>query len=171
MQATNAISIGRADITIQEPGVNQSAVQWSSSAKPVQVRLDSGQDQVKSFIRVMIVPVMKDGDGLRSGPLASMSAPSGQVMRMGNIDLYFVSGWSGNWFYRDGFFYYRSAVNPGDTTARLLSGATMKDGDAINALDFQDKSVTITVIAESIQAAGGAAADAWGVTVSGDTIS
>ena len=171
MQATNAMSIGRAKITIQEPGVNQNSVQWSSSAKPVQVRLDSGADQVRSFIRVMIVPVLKDGDGLRAGPLGSLSAPSGQVMNLGNIDLHFVSGWTTNWFYRDGFFYYRSAVEPGSTTTQLLSGATMKNGDAVNAQAFQDNTVTITVISESIQAAGNAAADAWGVTVSGSTIS
>lgn len=159
----NTISFGTVSVDIEEPGIDPGTVQWGENTKPVQLKNTGGSNAAKIVVRAMLVPVIVEKDGtVKSGGFAAMSEPVNNVMALGDVALHFDSSWSSNWFFKDGLFYYRSVLAPGQSTAKLLSGVTKADsgGYYLSRYDFQ-----IKVLADALQAEGGAAQDAWGIQV------
>lgn len=82
-----------------------------------------------------------------------------------------------NWFFHDGFYYYRVPVKSGDATSELLRGFTQSDGANVPEGGY---TLTLTMVAQAIQAKGTtddpaditkpgtpAVTDAWGVQIDG----
>lgn len=160
----NTFSIGTADVTIVETNVNSSSVSWGSNNKPVSIQ---NTGEIDGVVRVMFVPVLTDGDGnVVAGDLGDMpSSISGDTIVLGDITLHLASNWSSYWIYKDGYFYYNSVLEVGNTTQTLLTGVTLTNGELTDVSLADSVTVTIDVLADILQTSGNALNE-WGLTVS-----
>ena len=166
---TNTFGIGKNTIKIIEPGIDSNAVDWGTDTKPVKLENPDEPDNVPGAVRCMIVPYLADtttGDRL-GGELGTLSEPVSNKMVFGDITLHFVNGWEADWFYQNGFFYYRKVLDPGVQTPQLLTGITLASG---KEADYQDIAAKVDVLADILQTEGGAAATEWGISIVGDTV-
>ena len=127
---------------------------------------------VPGVVRAMIVPVLKTNDGSNlglAGSMAPLSEPIGNTMALGDFVFTFQNNWQDDWFFKDGFFYYRKVLQPGESTTMLLSGVSLADPSL--AEKYKDMRIEVEVMADIIQAANGAPTAAWGVYVSGIVVS
>lgn len=168
---TNAFSVGSTSIEIVEPGVDSDSVSWGESSKPVYLKNPESKDSIDGVVRAMVVPrlVDKETGQETGGSLGALGEPSGNALVMGDITLHFAGDWSSNWFYKDGYFYCRKVLKPGETSPQLLSGLTLTD--PAKAGDYQGLTVKIEVLADILQAGGTAPQTEWNVSVSGDIVS
>jgi len=160
----NPLAIGNTGVTVDE-----TLDGWL--AKQVRLRIPTGPAYVDSIVRAMIVPYIYDGGGkLIVSDLGTMAAPAGGQMALGDVILEFDSAWAANWFYKDGFFYYRTVLEPAggkNQTAPLLSKVSL--APAALTKYGGDAQVKVEVIADALQAEGQSWLE-WGVTVSGSTV-
>ena len=160
---TNTFSTGSVNIEITEPGVDPADVPWGAAAKPVFVNVAA--DSVTSVVKVTLVPVVKDASGnIVRRQLGGLSVPNSSFLVMGDFTLRFNSDWEADWLYRDGSFYYKKTVAPGGSTAQILYGIELTDDTPEKRAEYAGLTVEINVIAEALQASGGAPAE-WGLTV------
>lgn len=119
---------------------------------------------VDTYVRVMLIP---GWEGQRNGgcrrELAFGTAPyqtDGQKLQMGDVTLLLADDWADRWLYDEatGYFYCKTRVSPGTTTGLLLERVTIAEGKATEAAW---DNLEVQVISESIQAEGGALAEAW----------
>jgi len=94
---------------------------------------------------------------------------SGTSFTTGDFTFTLKSGWMLNWFYRDGYFYYRRVLSPGESTPFLLDRVSYT-GTAADKADYNENNVKVEVLADILQAEGGAPAAKWGITVNGTTV-
>ena len=166
--AVNAFSVWEGQIQIVEEGIDPDAVAWGSDSKPVQ--LMNPEDAAPGVVRAMVLPYLTNaatGERL-GGNLGELTAPSGTTMVLGDITFHFASDWSANWFFKDGFFYYRKVLNPGEKTTKLLSGLTLESGKEV---EYENVTVKVDITADILQKEGDAPLTEWGVNVSGNTVS
>ena len=156
----NVFSIGKASLTILEQGEDPLGAPWGVDTKQICLENDGRVDGV---VRAMVVPQVMARQGVAMASMAQMSEPVQAQMVLGDITLHFAEDWQENWFYNDGYFYYRKVLKPGQETALLLCGVTLTDEEATLALT--GKKVEIQILSDLLQARGGAAQSAWGVTV------
>ncbi|MDR0530546.1 MAG: hypothetical protein LBG83_00565 [Oscillospiraceae bacterium] len=161
----NPLAIGNTGITAEETFDG-----WN--AKQVRLRVPTGAAYVKSMVRAMIVPYIYDSGGnLIASDLGGMAAPTGNQMTLGDVIFEFDSAWSANWFYQDGFFYYRTVLEPVsglNQTALLLRKVSLTA--AGRAKYGAGAQIKVEVIADSLQAEGESWRE-WDVTVSDGTVS
>lgn len=163
--AANDFTVGIARVTINEPSVDPSSVVWGAGTKPVTLSIPS--DSISGAVRAAIIPVLKDAAGNIIGtPTDLLKQPTANAIVMGEITLNFANGWDTNWFYKDGYFYYKKVLNPGQTTTQLLSGVTLTNSTPEMTAKYQNIKVKIEVMADVLQADPSALA-LWGVTVDG----
>ena len=119
---------------------------------------------VDTYVRVMLIPGWKaNGTAAAAGELAFGTAPyqtDGQKLQMGDVTLLLADDWADRWLYDEatGYFYCKTRVSPGTTTGLLLERVTIAEGKATEAAW---DNLEVQVISESIQAEGGALAEAW----------
>lgn len=161
-EEVNAFGAGTTDINVVEPNVpDKENVPWGADSKNVKISMEENETNNPAVVRVLIVPVLKDTSGnILEGKFAQFSEPTGTEMVLGDFTFHFDASWSSNWMYKDGFFYYRKVLNPGEETPYLLKGVTLTD--ASKAADYVDKKVHIEVYASAVQTQ---AADDWGLKV------
>lgn len=167
----NSFNLGETTVIIVEPSVDPSSVPWGANTKPVKLTNQAGPDSVPGFVRALLVPtiVSKENGQQTEAKLGALSEPVSNRMVLGDIELVFVSDWKTNWFYKDGYFYYRNMLNPGESTTNLLSGVVLSStGKAEN---FAKVDVKVNVLADIIQYGDAPAAAAWGIHISGTTAS
>ena len=150
----NPFSFGKIGVDIEEEFDG-----WES--KVVQLKNDS-EDNVPGVVRAMIVVQLKDenGDGV-----------SRDFDPDNEIELVFDEGWEEHWFFKDGFYYYNQVLMPGDTTPPLLAKVQLADDTPAMRAKYANVTVEVVVMADIIQAANGAPEAAWGVYVTGTTVS
>ncbi|MCD7741622.1 MAG: hypothetical protein LUI06_05415 [Ruminococcus sp.] len=85
---------------------------------------------------------------------------SGNSFKNGDVTFNLVSDWSDNWLYCNGYFYYKKAVDPGETTAQLLESVSIS-GTTYNTLDKYGLELEIDVLTDGIQTEGGAVDARW----------
>jgi alternate signal-mediated exported protein len=164
---TNAFTFGKPKIDIEEDFDG-----WNH--KKVKLENVKGPDAVPGVVRAMIIPVLKDKTtgqttGGAMGPLADPGG--GNKVVMGDLTFELASDWAAHWFYKDGYFYYRKVLAPGEQTPNLLLSVYLTvDTPAIRE-KYVNTDVTVEVFADILQAEGGAPGQAWGVTVSGGIVS
>jgi hypothetical protein len=161
----NDFTFGIPRVTIVEPSVTPTAVVWGANTKPVFLSIPS--DAIGGAVRAAIIPMLKDASGnIVSTPTGPLAAPVANAIVMGDITLHFASGWNTNWFYRDGFFYYKKVLNTGETTTQLLSGVTLTSNTPAMVAKYQNIVVQIEVMSDVLQP-NQDALTLWGVTVDG----
>ena len=162
----NTFKLGNAEVSVVEPGIDQGNVEWGETSKPVYLENPQSDTSIPGVVRAMLVPVLKDGQTGETigGELNIMTEPVNDQMALGDITLHFADDWETNWFYRDGYFYYRQVLDPGERSAQLLSGVTLTNGSLSNANG--NVQVTIEVLADILQSEGNAAQNEWNVSVS-----
>lgn len=163
----NNFTFGMPAVTINELSVDPAQVAWGATSK--QVSLSIPPTAIGGAVRAAIVPMLKDAAGnmiaVPTGPLTDPSAANTIVM--GDITLHFASDWSTNWFFRDGFFYYKKALDTGQTTALLLEGVTLTTNTPEMITKYQTIVVDIEVMADVLQADQSALLN-WGITIDSD---
>ncbi|MDL2324702.1 hypothetical protein LJC61_06080 [Ruminococcaceae bacterium OttesenSCG-928-A16] len=170
MQAvTNPFRMGTGGVDIPEivTSTPEGKIEWGANTKQVSL---SNTGNVPSVVRAMIVPQFKiaDTSNFTQGNLGQLTSPLGNTLEVGDFVLHFAesfdeTGQSDNWFYKDGYFYYKTVLQPSGTTAtNLLMGVTLKEG--INPADYEGVEVYVDVLADCLQAVGAAPAE-WGITV------
>ncbi len=93
---------------------------------------------------------------------------SGTSFTNGDVTFNLVSDWTDNWLYCNGYFYYKKAVDPGETTAQLLESVSIS-GTTYNTLDKYGLELEIDVLTDGIQTEGGAVDARWSdVEISSD---
>lgn len=145
---TNVLTKGSANIEISEPGDgNYTLDQNNRIAKEVYVTNDkqTTPNAIPVYVRVRLVPIVRDANGNGTGDPVTVEYP----------DLNFT-----NWEQHGDYYYYKGALQPGDTTKALIKSAEIKGGIP------SGKKVEIQVIADSIQTVGGASKEAWGLLYS-----
>ena len=172
---TNTFTIGTAGVEIVETTSTSSdgGISWGEDTKIVSLQNTELETNISGVVRVMLVPVLKNDEGeVLSGSLGSIEeSPAGTTLELGDITLHFASNWNSNWFYQDGYFYYREVLDPGDTTEALLTGVTLTKSSTVSDLFEEDTTgyITIEVLADILQTEGDAL-DEWGVKVEGTTV-
>jgi len=152
---SNNFTMGIPKVEINEPSVDPDHVQWGANSKPVtlSVPLNAGG----GVVRASFIPMFKNAAGVLAQPISNQ-------LVCGDITLHFTPGWDTNWFYRNGYFYYKTVLAPGQTTTMLLSGVTLTANTPEMITKYQDISVEIEVLADILQK--NADTDTlWGVTV------
>jgi hypothetical protein len=164
-----------------------------TAAKKIEIKNTGSGNPVSAYVRVCIFPKY-DNDtadaqvGILSG---SFPATIGDTLSldadnpsftMGDVTFYLAKGWSNNWLYKDGYFYYKATTaykgttdedgNP--VTATVSEGvlpvgyqtAPLLESVSVNAAtynDYVDKGalLRVVVLADSIQTVGGAVTKQW----------
>lgn len=156
----NAFGFGNTTETIEEEFDG-----WNY--KRVALKIEDKEENVPSVVRAMIIPVLKNRENLEqgtSGALIAMPDPTGRVsVSMGGISFEFTADWEDAWFYKDGYFYYKKVLNPGEQTPYLLQRVTSSNPEIIEIDKYS--TVTVEVLSDALQASGGAPEEAWGVYV------
>lgn len=95
----------------------------------------AGRPGAYAYIRVALVPVWRNSDN------------TGTALPIGNVQLNTTAGDSNDWFYSDGYYYYKNPVAPGATTSKLL------DSYKVTSLtdEYAGKKLEITVLASAVQ--------------------
>jgi len=162
----NKFAFGQTGVTVDEHFDG-----WN--AKEVKLTASAGPDYVPGVARAIMVPYIVDASGnylnVDLGPMPATI--SGNTVVLGDITLELASDWSTNWFYKDGYFYYRQVLEPGQTTALLLTKVSLTSDTPAMHAKYAGTDVKVEVMASILQAAGGAAASEWGITVTGNTVS
>lgn len=159
----NAFSAGSIRVEIQEPNVDPDAVEWGTDTKPVQLYNPEGS--IAGVVRAKLMPpAVYDASGNAVAvETGTLSDPSGNTLAMGEFTLHLADGWQNNWFYKEGWFYYKRVLQPGETTEKLLAGVTLTD--PAKAESYKSYTVKVDVLADILQTEGNAPATEWGVTV------
>lgn len=162
---TNPFTMGDTTVIIEENFAG-----WT--VKQVQLKNGAGEDHVDGIVRASLVPIILDANGSDGRPAnaGSMAAPTGNTMVMGDFTFVLASNWSTNWFYKDGYFYYRSVLAPGASTTRLLEKVQLTNSTPATIEQYKNYTITVEVLADILQATDAAAQDAWGVKVTGTTV-
>lgn len=86
---------------------------------------------------------------------------SGNTYSYGDITFTLEPNWSDNWFYNEGYFYYKNAVKQGEKTEPLLSSISIP---VDKWQDYKERGadLKVTVLADAIQSVGGAVENRWG---------
>ena len=165
----NTFAVGTAKVEVEEPNVTDpKEVPWGIDTKQVQLKNPTGEGMVPGVVRALIVPeLLKEGDVV-SGDLADLSEPVSNQMILGDFTLHFAADWAANWFFKDGYFYYRTVLDPGETTSLLLTGVTLTDQE--KAEEYEDIDVQIHVFSDILQSEGDGAGIEWGITISDKTV-
>ena len=154
-----------------EPDIEEKFLGWD--VKEVKLVNVDGSGRVPGVVRAMIIPVLKDKTtGLTTGgDMAALSNPTGttQVV-MGDLTFKLVADWETHWFYKDGYFYYRTVLQPGEKTTILLGRVILTSDTPEMREKYKNITVTVEVLNDILQAEGGAASAAWGLTVNGTTV-
>lgn len=81
--------------------------------------------------------------------------------QIGDVTFLLDENWEDGWFYndKDGYFYCKTIVSPGETTPKLLSNVYIKK-DTLEK-DYQDLELYVDILADSIQTEGGALKARW----------
>ena len=174
---TNKFAFGQAKINIIENTYN-----WSSKQVKLQVPLPAaGETIVPGVARVMFVPYIMNGTESEyvQSDLGAMTAPVGNKVTMGDIVLELSSTWSNDWFYKDGFFYYKKVLYPEagkNETPVLLTKVSFAGNAADMKTKYNGKQVNVEVMADILQAEGSAPDTGkvliteWGVHVNNGTV-
>lgn len=87
-----------------------------------------------------------------SSSVTTETNKSTNTYTMGAVTFTLDSNWSDNWIFnpKDGYFYYKTKVAPGETTAKLLEKVSI-DASTKDAMDSAGVSLQVDVIADSIQ--------------------
>ena len=178
--AINELGFGQTKITVDEDFDG-----WDK--KEVRLTIPQPWDGlVPGVARVMFVPTILDETSTDyiASDLGSMpTSMTGQTeMVLGDIVLTFATDWEDHWFYKDGFFYYKTVLYPEtgrSETPVLLKKVSLNPAgtDLEEKYDGSLARVNVEVLASILQA-GGSASDAgkvldtqWGVQVNGDLVS
>ncbi len=136
--------------------------------KEVQVKNDS---TIPGVVRVLLLPRIEDAEGnYVSADLGQLSQPQDNKIVMGDFTLELAADWEDNWFYQDGFFYYRKVLEPGATSEKLLQKVSLTEDTTEMRKKYKDLAIKVDVQADFLQAEGGAPESEWGVTVSGSAV-
>lgn len=171
----NVLYFGQAEIKVVEDFDG-----WEH--KVVKLAAETGTGYVPGVARVMLVPYVLDEASEHYIPceLGALSRPEDNKMILGDIVLEFAEDWEEHWFFQDGFFYYRTVLYPEtgkNETTELLTRVSLLDSAAEQKYSADRVSVKVEVLASILQAEGSAPdtgsvlASAWGVKVSGSTVS
>lgn len=138
---------------------------------------------IAEYVRVMLVPSYKFENGTASSvrglsftTMPTLIASNAKFFTMGDLQLNLADHWGDKWFYvydandKIGYFYYNEKLNPGATTSQpLLKSVGIASGSSAVTSALLTN-LQVDVIADSIQADGGAVTDVWGNYVVEDTI-
>jgi len=171
----SALPFGALTVTIIEN--DGGPISWDRR----EVRLkNANEGGMPGVVRVMFVPQLRtageDGDaglglGGNFGVLRAPSDAPPAILVLGDLTLYFAEDWASNWFYRDGYFYYRTALGPGEATAPLLTKVTLTYDSAAARQRYRDMEIRVEIMADIIQADGGAPEAVWQVYVANSLVS
>ena len=124
------------DIQIEEPSGTDYVMDENDTVTTKQVMVDNpdGESKKPVFIRVKIVPSVKNAQGAFTDGQVEIDQSATQI----NED----------WVYEDGYYYYKKVVMPGQRTTELFKESTVK-----LICDLQEgQTVDLAVIADSVQA-------------------
>lgn len=157
----NQFQVGRTGITVEE----NDPVTWEE--KQVWLKASNDPGCVDGVVRVMLIPRVLYSDGAYAQvDFGEIQPPMAEQMIMGDIGFVLSANWQQDWFYKDGYFYYKKVLAPGEETPVLLERAVIL-GDKNK---YKDLEIKIDVLADIIQAQGNAAPQEWGVTVTGKVV-
>ncbi len=181
---TNTFGIGTITTDITENSnptpvsVNSIPTTNHVAQKLVQVENKAGEHAIDAYVRVQLIPTLRDGASNLGGnfkmtvPTSNTIAliPFGDSTKL-QITLVFNDGWGANWFYvsDENCFYYKNIVPgiktqnapPTNRTTPLLKEVRFSGTDA----DSWQTKFNLDVLTDSIQAGG----NAVGTTVNGTT--
>lgn len=145
--SVNEFTVADPKVTVEETP-KDGPYEWSADGKHVSLRNDS--TNLNGYVRAMIFPILKNADGnTQNIGTSGFSNPSGNTVTFGDFVFTLASDWSKNWVYKNGYFYYKSELAPGQSTSLLLRGVTLK-GTA-DKTKYADITVNIEVSADIIQ--------------------
>jgi predicted ribosomally synthesized peptide with SipW-like signal peptide len=159
---TNVFTAGKLNIDVEENFDG-----WNTK----EVRLISTNSTTKGMVRAMLVPSAKDSAG-NNGRLietAALAAPTGNKIVLGDLTFELAEDWADNWFYKDGYFYYRKLLAQEQKTEVLLKKVSLTTDNEETRAKYKNYTIDVEVLADILQPSDDAAAK-WGVTVSGDTV-
>ncbi len=135
-------------IEINEEEIDPGNVSWGVFSKPISVKNLDNLGAVPVVVRVMLVPSFKIEGFDTEGGLGEISEPVNNMLVFEAVTLHFNPNWSDSWLFceKDGYFYYKEIVEPGEETAKLFSGVTQ------NITDLGDKQLDIEVLADAVEA-------------------
>lgn len=146
-----------------DPTVNETF----NNKEKTNVSVNVGNTSYSVYVRAAVIVTWKDSDG----------DVLGKVPEKGTD--YEITFDETNWFFKDGFWYHREAVNSQGNTADLITSCKMKEG----ATAPEGYTLNVEILAQTIQALGWtdgddsvtptvpsipAVTDAWKVRVSTD---
>ena len=153
-EATNTLIAGTVKIEIIETGADGLpaaggifADNWTGTVTTKEVSVKSLGSK-KTYARVSLTPVWYSVDG---DPKPGLPVD--------NVQLNLASGYSVNWTYSDGWYYYKRILNQDEVTELLLTSVTLSSTDGYEGLVLK-----IVINAEGVQASHDAYKDAWQLT-------
>lgn len=161
----NEVGFGDSEISITENFDG-----WKQ--KEVRVTADNKENSVPVVVRVLLVPRAVDKDGnYVDVDFKTLSAPVNNKIPMGDLVFEMDENWADNWFYKDGFFYYKGVLKPGETTEPLLKKVTITENTAELRKKYTDVKILVEVLSDALQAENNAPQKEWNVSVNNDTVS
>lgn len=185
------------EIAVQENGASdtdptaEKTLQWQaedgrySAKKKVQIiNVDQEtENNADAYIRVCIIPrwtatvegtevdVINTASGLSEFGSLTEIVIQDHTYIMGDVAFTLAEDWDEYWLFnpKDGYFYYRSSISPGDTTAPLLSNVSITE-ETWKKITKTDDGTTdvielkVDILADSIQTVGGAVETRWGAS-------
>lgn len=184
----------------QEPTPESKELTWTdnsdgsySAVKQVKIlNVDNdNENNTDAYIRVCIIPrwinTVSVGDNSTDTDITGVSELgdfgnltdieiNNNTYSMGKVTFTLNEAWEDYWIYnkKDGYFYYKKSVAPGDTTEILLESISIDKDVYANISsdgDYSSVSLRVDVISDSIQTGGEAVETRWknsGIAINAD---
>lgn len=160
-RATNALTIATLKVDVVEDfnGWNKKTVQLKNSSTTA--------EGTTGIVRTMIIPTVTDAQGTNGRPARAgeFTKPVNNKMVLGDFTFEFAPDWETNWFFKEGFFYYRKPLIPGEITQPCLTKVSLTVDTPEVRARYKDCAITVDVLADILQSEGNAPQEAWGVQV------
>jgi hypothetical protein len=129
----------------------------NTAGKKVFIRnIQTDSDSAPVYVRVRLIPIWRYGDTSADSGFTTGTGNAVSGASTGDVTYNFVAGYENNWSVQTGidgetYYYYRYSLQPGETSAQLLNSVIVTGGIPAG------KHLEVQVLADAIQAEGGAA--------------
>lgn len=188
---SNEFVMSNVSISVIENGSDATntgkTLSWVSqkATKEISIKNNNTGNPLDVYVRVALVPkwigqekisgVTTDVEysevfGVKPfGDLQKLTTFSGNKATLGDITLVFNESWtlkdgcyqSDNWFYVNGFFYYKKALTPGESSPLLLKEVRIEEA-ALETISSRGIKFSLNVDADAIQTEDGSVENKWG---------
>jgi hypothetical protein len=177
-ETTGYTAVKQVQVTnLNQDDANNAAAYVRVCILPRWVTTMEGTDKIQVDVQCSAVGLSEIGALNSAKVCTALSVTNAHTYTLGDVTFTLDENWKEHWFFNsaDGYFYYKTPLEPGESTAVLLKKVSISNDTYIKLLDSKGTqviSLVVDVLSDSIQTEGGAVEQRWssaGVQINSQT--